>query len=108
MNFIEALKSGKKFRPKGTSVWMEDPYGFLQISKEMFLGEWEIEEESITVTRSQVADAWDQCIAYKYKDKNLDAVPLRAEISAHFDRFISLLGFCDHSDPMKCTTECRK
>lgn len=52
MNFLEALKSGKRFRPKGRTGWWcpdvvekgMDLDGTMPFSFQEILGEWEVEE----------------------------------------------------------------
>lgn len=71
MNIIEAIKSGKKFRRPGTS-WMmildandmirlADDNGFKYLNSlsgtSICADDWEIEEEKIVITRSQLEAA---------------------------------------------------
>lgn len=72
MTIIEAIKSGKRFRIKG-GTWLlvtsghivaefpdrHDPY-FL--TAENILADYEVEDESITITRSQLKEALEACV----------------------------------------------
>lgn len=64
MNIIDAVKSGKRFRRPGWFKWCQsyttllDTYPALN-GEDILADDWQIEEESVTVTRSQVEDTLD-------------------------------------------------
>lgn len=60
MNFLEAYKSGKRFRRHGDWDWCDTRLvaGALDIPvKDVLAEDWEIEEETVTITRSQLMQA---------------------------------------------------
>ena len=63
MNIIEAIKSGKRFRHKGTQTWCNANSGndLLSGPYEWFVsGDWEVEEKEIVVTDSSFEAAADR------------------------------------------------
>lgn len=73
MNYLEALRSGKRYRPKDSpdTIWrlsvMEAETCMRSETAIKFLGEWETESEQITVTREQVEKAWDASGMHNYR-----------------------------------------
>ena len=61
VNFIEAVNSGKRFRPVGNTEWYEIINGSFAAknkdiemrSKRFFNSQFELEEKSITITESE-------------------------------------------------------
>ena len=64
MNFIEAVASGRRFRPVGEQIWWhfndneqavrEGNDLVISLYKFDYLGEWEIEKKSVTLTENQI------------------------------------------------------
>lgn len=52
MNFLDAVKSGKRFRRKGSTKWNNN-----KLFSEFMTEDWEIEEPTVTTTASQVESA---------------------------------------------------
>jgi hypothetical protein len=69
MYIVEAVKTGKRFRRKGSSDWNE-PYSdncARDFDKHDILADdWEIEEETVEVTRSQLRKGIGHCIRSQY------------------------------------------
>lgn len=63
MNLIEAIKSGKRFKLKRDREWHTQGQ-VLQIHEarsDLICDNWEIEEEKIEITRSQLQEAFNKC-----------------------------------------------
>lgn len=58
MNLIEAIKSGKRFRRGDESAWTFQMEDYHLSHEDILADDWEIEEPTISVTRSQVTAAW--------------------------------------------------
>jgi len=62
LNFLEAIKSGKpsrrKFWPKEEFININQDYITFHIT-DLLADDWEIDEPKITITRSQLAEAWN-------------------------------------------------
>lgn len=96
MTLIEAIKSGKHFRIKGTSCWMipssmsNITYANTGVTVPLLLSlleadDWEIEEEEISLTAAEIKDAyWDT-------DKGLYGQ--RVNTNTFYQTFIRRLGF---------------
>ena len=91
MNLLEALKSGKPFRRKGfASWWIEDgSEKFYTMSKEDMLAEYEVQEPSVTITRTQFFEAAaeamkEQAVALGYEptfDRGVLSIETLARLS---------------------------
>jgi len=59
MNLLEALKSGRPFRRKGYGTWWlnDDSGKIFGMSKEDMLGDYEVQEPGVTITRTQFFEA---------------------------------------------------
>lgn len=72
MNIIEAIKSGKRFRHSLTGTgWfnpIKDPDTSLVHLKldvnQLVSNDWEVEEPTNTITRSQFEAAWNRVVIY--------------------------------------------
>lgn len=79
MNLIDAVKSGKIFRKLGTEDWLQvSPWGMIcwcDAGKERvtpsdlclvsaIIGEWEVQEPSVTITRAQFWEAAEQSFGF--------------------------------------------
>lgn len=66
MNLLDALKSGKKFKRKDEppARWRDFPENFFwTFSKQDLLGDYEVEEKKVEVTREQVIAAlWNNIL----------------------------------------------
>lgn len=49
MNFLDALKSGKRFRRKGSKNWNDN-----KLFCDFMAGDWEVEEKTVTINASRV------------------------------------------------------
>jgi hypothetical protein len=87
MNIISAIKSGKRFRSKGVYgyQWIEIkvPEAVLHCftTIDLLRDDFEIEEESVTVTRSQIICAWLRV------HPDFEGAPIE------FEGFLKALGF---------------
>jgi hypothetical protein len=59
LNICEASKSGKRFRRPCMVSWLSAKgyYGFT--TEDILANDWEVEEETISITRRQLAEALD-------------------------------------------------
>lgn len=48
MNFLDALKSGKRFRRKGEKNWNDN-----KLFHDFMTEDWEVEENAVTITESE-------------------------------------------------------
>lgn len=87
MNIIDAIKSGKKFRRPRTTYWHHERDGIIYYrtddfnapeqyaeicsTADLISDDWEIEEEQITLTRSQFARAFAEGIKRKMIEKRI-------------------------------------
>lgn len=53
MNFLDALKSGKRFRRKGEKNWNDN-----KLFHDFMAEDWEVEERTVTITAEQLHQAW--------------------------------------------------
>jgi hypothetical protein len=73
MNIQEAIKSGKKFKRKGTPHFLSHPdvkHGeFIMIRlNDFFAEDWEVEEKKITATESEFKRAFDEAQLKSMRD----------------------------------------
>jgi len=71
VNFLEAVNSGKRFKPESYDEWFEIREGILrhgtfddvevEFHIDFFNLEFEIEEKSITITESDIEAAYLEC-----------------------------------------------
>jgi hypothetical protein len=86
INIINAIKSGKRFRANGICgyAWIKisSPTAELNFtSADLLREDFEIEEESVTVTRSQIICAWLRV------HPDFEGAPIE------FEGFLKALGF---------------
>lgn len=77
MNIINAIKSGKRFRYKGTQTWCNAFSGdnLLSGPYEWFMSDdWEVEENAVTITKSQLESACRNAVGSAYL--SLDSIEL--------------------------------
>lgn len=81
MNLIDAIKSGKRFKRREWSEYIELKYGidtYIAYSAESIIAEdWEVEEKKIEITESQLLEAWQKAIMIN-------------EFNANYERFETL------------------
>lgn len=81
MNIIDAVKSGKRFKRKTYINWayvtrigeINNEHGApIYIDSEEILAEdWEVEEETVTITKSQLKEACDKYKPFHYLAREL-------------------------------------
>jgi len=67
VNIVEAIKSGKRFKRSTETTYRDsqqyhyksDPAFYLLHIEDILANDWEIEPESVTITREQFNAAWD-------------------------------------------------
>lgn len=65
MTLIEAIKTGKRFRRKGSTEYYELgllPNTFFVVD-EVMADDWEVEPTAVSVTREQFNSAWDKAFS---------------------------------------------
>lgn len=62
MNLIDAVKSGRPYRQKGNVPWIDPNFDTdpLFETREILADNWEIQEPSVTITRTQFISAFGQ------------------------------------------------
>lgn len=105
MDFLTALKSGKPMRRSSWDdcygegwitleeyKWIDDNYQEVSLQADAYLADdWEIKEESITVTSTQLYSAWDKALDQDMK-KNWGSDKLWLS-SKFFEILLEELGF---------------
>lgn len=66
MNILKAIKSGKRFRPKGTTLWHENNPGntLCKCQSELIADDWELEEDTVSLTKPVAVKIIDECMPY--------------------------------------------
>lgn len=62
MNLIQALKSGKRFRRQFRLKWFTDELSFNFSKIDLLAEDWEVEEEKVTITRTQLIESLKESI----------------------------------------------
>lgn len=53
MTILDAVRSGKKFKRKGDALWFEPGYAAEFTVAQVLAEDWEIEEKTVEISRSQ-------------------------------------------------------
>ncbi len=93
MNLIEALKTGKRFTRKswteslGKTVWMSSVDGCNLLKKDILADDWEVEDEKVTITKSQLYSALHKA---RLLEQSFDKFP--AGVSSIYEFIAKELG----------------
>jgi hypothetical protein len=70
MTILDVIKSGKRFRRKGYhTAWFSSEDIVLWLNSDVLAEDWEVEENSITITESVLKAAWEKaCQSSGYHD----------------------------------------